>query len=123
MEKLNIRIGNIECRFSQNRYEIVKWEINPYYRSEDRLVSEGYEKVEYPDGSFSFKKEYHNINESCFKNPESCYTISTLEFDEKEYCCELRSVGNRLLKLKKQDRKDFFKVYKIAEREIVRINK
>ena len=67
---------------------------------------------------FSFKKSHHSIHGSCFKNPESCYTIATLHYDKSEGCCDMKPVGPRLLELKKQDRKDFFKVYKIAEKNI-----
>ena len=115
---MKIRLGNIECRYSQVRYEIVKWSPNSYFGAEERLVAEGYERVEYASGGFSYKKPNHTIDGSCFKNPESCYTIATLHYDEGEGCCDMKTVGPRLLELNKADRKEFFEVYKIAEKYI-----
>jgi hypothetical protein len=115
---MKIRLGNIECRFNQERYEIVKWSPNTYFGAEEKMLSEGYERVEYPNGGFGFKKPHHTIDSSCFKNPESCYTIATLHYDKSEGCCDMKTVGPRLLELSKSDRKEFFKVYKIAEKNI-----
>lgn len=118
---MKIRIDNIECRLSQERYDIVRWYENSYYNSEEKLIEEGYERVEHENVNFSFKKDYHIINGSCFKNPESCYTIAHLEFDRGEGCSDLTTVGTRLLELDKNDRETFFKVYKIAEKKIKKI--
>ena len=115
---MKIRLGNIECRFSQERYEIVKWYPNNYFGAEERMIEEGYERVEHASGGFSYKKPHHTIDGSCFKNPESCYTIATLHYDEDEGCCDMKTVGPRLLELSKADRKEFFKVYKLAEKNI-----
>jgi hypothetical protein len=98
---MKIRLRDIECRFSQNRYEIVKWSPNKYYGSEQKMIDEGYEKIDYPNGGFGFKK------------------TSTLLMVAVG-CCNLITVGTRLLDLNKQDRKDFFKVYKIAEKNITK---
>lgn len=115
---MKIRLGNIECRFSQERYEIVKWSPNSYFGAEEKMLAAGYERVEYPAGGFSYKKPYATIDGSCFKNPESAYTIATLHYDEGEGCCDMRTIGPRLLELDKVDRKEFFKVYKRAEKYI-----
>ena len=120
---MKIRLGNIECRFDQERYEIVKWYQNNYFGAEERMIEEGYKRVESNDGQFYFEKLHHTIHGSCFKNPESCYTIATLHYDKSEGCCDMRTVGPRLLELKKQDRKDYFKVYKIAEKNIKKESK
>jgi hypothetical protein len=115
---MRIRINDIECRFSQERYEIVKWYSNTYYGAEDRLISEGYEKVSYPNDRWQMKKDWHNIDMSCFVNPESCYTIATLHYDSDEGCCDMKTVGPRLLELSKTERADFFAVYEYAEDKI-----
>ena len=115
---MKIRLGDIECRFSQNRYEIVKWLKNEYYGAEQEMIDKGYERVEYANGGFAFKKTSHTVDGSCFKNPESCYTIASLKYSVGEGCCDLTTVGTRLLELNKQERKEFFKVYKIAEKNI-----
>tara|TARA_R110000822_G_scaffold10358_1_gene39254 strand:+ start:123 stop:503 length:381 start_codon:yes stop_codon:yes gene_type:complete len=117
---MKIRLGDIECRLSQNRYEIVKWSPNKYYGSEQKMIDDGYERIDYPNGCFGFEKTTHTIDGSCFKNPETCYTIASLKYSVGEGCCDLITVGTRLLDLNKQDRKDFFKVYKIAEKNITK---
>ena len=119
---MKIRIDNIECRFNQGRYEILKWYTNEYFGAEDRMIAEGYEKVDYGKGEWSMKKDWHSVHQSCFKNPESAYTVATLKYNTGEGCCELTTVGTRLLDLKKADRKAFFKVYKLAEKAIRREN-
>jgi len=121
---MKIRIDNIECRFSHGRYDIIKWYPNDYYGKEEKMVEEeGYERVEYGNGGFGLKKDHHTIDSSCFKNSESCYTIAYLGYDDDEQCCDLTTVGPRLLKLKKKDRKAFFQVYKIADEAIRLENK
>ena len=118
---MKIRIDNIECRFSHGRYDIIKWYPNDYYGKEEKMIEEeGYERIEYGKGGFGLKKDHHTIDSSCFKNPESCYTVAYLEYDDDEQCCDLTTVGPRLLKLKKKDRKAFFQVYKIAD-EVIRL--
>jgi hypothetical protein len=115
---MRVRINNIECRFSQGRYEIIKWYTNDYYGAEERMISEGWEKVTWDNGDWSMKRQNTQINSSCFKNPESCYTIATLEYSRGEDCCDMKTVGNRLLQLSKKNRKDFFAVYQLAEEMI-----
>jgi hypothetical protein len=111
--------GDIECRLTQTRYEIIKWFPNEYYNAEQKLIEEGYEKVEFGNGDWNLKKDYHSINSSCFKNPESCYVIAWLKYDEDEYCTELESVGDRILNLDKKERDDFFTVYELANKMIL----
>jgi hypothetical protein len=120
---MKIRIDNIECRFSHGRYDIIKWYPNDYYGKEEKMIEEdGYERVEYGNGGFGLRKDHHTIDSSCFQNPESCYTVAYLEYDDDEQCCDLTTVGPRLLKLKKKDRKAFFQVYKMAD-EAIRLEK
>ena len=116
---MKVRINNIECRLTQTRYEIIKWFPNEYYNAEQKLIEEGYEKVEFGNGDWSMKKDYRSINSSCFKNPESCYVIAWLKYDENEYCNELESVGDRILNLDKKERDDFFTVYELANKMIL----
>jgi hypothetical protein len=51
-------------------------------------------------------------------NPESCYTIATLHYDGDEGCCDMKTIGPRLLQLSKPERDDFFTVYEYAEDRI-----
>ena len=112
---MRIRINQIECRFSQGRYEIIKWYPNSYYGAEAKYLEDGYEL----SGGF-YKKDNVSIGESCFKNPESCFTVATLHYDDNERCCDMRTIGSRLLDLDKQERDDFFDVYNMAEDRIHR---
>jgi len=120
---VTVRINNIECRFSQERYAIVKWFKNEYYEAEQRLIDEGYERIEYPNNRWQMKRGWHNIDMSCFVNPESCYTIATLHYDNDEMCCDMTTVGPRLLELNIIERDTFFKVYELAEEMIREENK
>lgn len=115
---MRIRIDNIECRLSQGRYEIVKWFANPHYGAEERYLADGYKRVTYPDGNWSMSTRNHTIHGSCFQNPESCYTVATLNYRKGEECCDMYTVGARLLELTKPERADFFAVYEYAEDRI-----
>lgn len=115
---MKIRIDNIECRFSQGRYEIICYYPNAYYGAEEQMIADGWEHVEVDSKFHGLRKDNCTVTASCFKNPESAYTIATLEYDVNEGCCDMTTVGPRLLELKKKDRKAFFKVYKLAEKAI-----
>ena len=53
---------------------------------------------------------------------ETCYVIAWLKYDKKDECCDLESVGPRLLHLSDEDKKDFFEVYKIADLKMIVVN-
>jgi len=110
---MRIRINQIECRFSQGRYEIIKWYPNGYYGKEQEYVDNGWEL----SGGF-YRNDNVSIHENCFVNPESCYTVATLHYDDGEGCCDMHTVGPRLLQLSKSERADFFAVYEYAEDRI-----
>ena len=110
---MRIRINDIECRFSQGRYEIVKWQPNHYYGKKAEYLEGGW----ISDSGF-LRLNNTSIQESIFDYPESCYTIATLHYDDDEGCCDLKTVGPRLLNLDKPDRADFFAVYEYAEDRI-----
>lgn len=110
---MRIRINQIECRFSQGRYEIVKWQPNCYYNKQQEYIDNGWEL----SGGF-YRLNNTSIHSSCFENPETCYTIATLHYDEDERCCDLKTVGSRLLELSRPERVDFFAVYEYAEDRI-----
>jgi hypothetical protein len=110
---MRIRINDIECRFSQGRYEIIKWQPNDYYGREQAYAENGWVL----SGGF-YRRDNVSIAANCFVNPETCYTIATLHYDDSEGCCDITSVGPRLLNLSKTDRDDFFTVYEYAEDRI-----
>ncbi len=115
---MRIRIDNIECRCKDGRYDIIKWYTNEYYGNEESMIADGWERVDHDNGSWALRKDRSTIHGSCFVNPESCYSIATLEYSSGEGCCDLITVGSRVLDLKKKDRKAFFKVYRLAEKQI-----
>lgn len=110
---MRIRINNIECRFSQGRYEIIKWQPNCYYGKKQEYLDNGYEEV---NGFLRYNN--HSIQATFFDREETCYTVATLKYDADEYCCDMSTVGPRLLELDKKEREDFFTVYEYAEDRI-----
>jgi hypothetical protein len=120
---MKIRIENIECRFSQNQYEFVKWYPNKYFGTKSQLMAEGYELIVSQDDDFSLVKHNHHIHGSCFQFPESCYVIATIVYDKNEHCTEIKSTGSRLLDLTKKERMYFFEVYHYADKQIKKENK
>jgi hypothetical protein len=115
---MKIRINNIECRFGQGRYEIVKWQPNGYYNKQEEYLADGWEL----DGGF-FRRNNVSIQASIFDSPEHCHTVATMHYDAGEGCCDMKTVGPRLLDLNKMDRKDFFAVYELTEKRIRKENK
>ena len=110
---MRIRINQIECRFSQGRYEIVKWQPNCYYGKEQEYRENGWELT----GGF-YRLNNTSISAGCFENPETCYTIATLHYDKGEGWCDMKTVGSRLLELSRPERADFFAVYEYADDRI-----
>lgn len=86
------RVGNIDLRKCDNTLEIVKWEKNDLYNKQ--------EDYEVPDkrGLCRSKNSDHAwVHESCFENPEFCYTLASWNLKEKEP--DLRYCGRRPLDL------------------------
>jgi hypothetical protein len=121
---MKVRINNIEARTSQGRNEIVKYYPNAYYGTEEKMIMEGYVKTTFGDGliDFALSRTGHTVHGSCFVDKESCMVIAVLDYDEDEGCCDLTTIGLRLLKLNEEERKDFFDVYAFAEKLICKIN-
>lgn len=107
------RIGNVEFRLSKtlglhprDYIDIILWYPNPDYGQEDQ-----YEKV---DKEWYIPKSGNNHcrkHESCFKNPESCYTVATIDIKEEP---NILSVGLRPFDLKPKDRADFEAIVRLA---------
>lgn len=119
---MKIRINDIECRAIKSKhydYEMVKWYENPYYGKEQEYIDNGYEKVEYP-GGWGLRSDHTTVNESCFKNPESCYVVAFLIINKGEPDVDMQTVGSRLLELSSEERQTFFEVYKLANDKILK---
>lgn len=121
---MKVRINNIEARTSQNRYEIVRYYPNKYYGTEGEMIKEGYVKTTFGDGlmDFALTRNGHTVHGSCFQNSEFCYVIAVLDYVEDEACCDLTTIGPRVLKLDEDERRSFFDVYAIAEKMICKEN-
>lgn len=94
MEKI-LRQGNLALVKSQtyakkpvDYYEIVQYYPNSYYGKENEYIKTDSGKYQIP-GHQCF------IDESCFKNPESCYTIGIFYDSEEEP--DFKSVGSRIV--------------------------
>lgn len=111
------RVNSIGFRIESNgSLHIVKYYKNQYFGNFDKMIEEGWE----PNTKGGLYKDCVTITESCFKNPESCYTVAILELDRDEYTTSLHTVGQRVLDLNKSDRDDFFKVYKKAHKYLIK---
>lgn len=124
---MNIRIGNIECRstiYKEREYEILKWYVNPYYGNEEKMIDNGYTKIEYVNGEWGLTKDFYTVNGSCFKNPESCYVIAWLKPNRKEPDVNMETVGSRVLELEQSELSTFMRVYRTAHELIMeKLNK
>lgn len=87
-------------------YHIDRWYPNCYYGRESEFIKD-------TDGFYRDPvHSWHRIHKSCFKHPESCYTIATFEYDEYEGEYEFMWVGERPLDLNEQEEKDFKELIK-----------
>lgn len=115
---LNIRINNLQFRStSQSRGEFIKWSVNSLYNK----------LLEYPDNGWEdhgevITKGHVSMGKSLFSLPETCIVIAWLEADNDSQCCELTSVGPRILELSLPERDDFFEVYTLAETKLLKLS-
>ena len=120
---IKIRINQVEFRNNCNtnpstdKGEFLVWYPNSYYGKYDEYIKDGWVEK---DGFLS--KNRTNICKEFFDMKENCYVIAWLKYDKKEECCDLESVGPRLLELTEENRKDFFEVYAIADKKMVEAN-
>jgi len=121
---IKVRINNIEFRNNCNtnpsidKGEFLVWEPCTYYGKYDLYIKDGWVEK---DGFVS--KNTTNISKKFFDMEETCYVIAWLKYDKKDECCDLETVGPRLIELNEDYRKDFFDVYKIADKKMIEVNK
>lgn len=121
---MKVRINNIGAEPvaylgknpEENTYEcsIVKYLPNDYYGELENYLKDGWE-----DRGEYINTAWASIDKNCFLNKETNYVIAFLRYDSKEQCTRLESVGDRLLYIEEDEKKDFFEVYKIADRMII----
>lgn len=118
---MKIRINNIGVRpptyiskqpeNAKHTLSIVQYYTNRYHGRLDEYLANGWE---YVDDNTRISKLNCTISVSAFDNEESCMVIAYITYDTDECVTDLKSVGERILNLSGDDRKDFFEVYKIA---------
>jgi hypothetical protein len=59
---MKIRIENIECRFSQNQYEFVRWYPNKYFGTKAQLIADGYQLHNIHDDNFILTKPERKLD-------------------------------------------------------------
>ena len=121
---IKVRINNVEFRNNCNtnpsidKGEFLVWEPCSYYGKYDEYIKDGFVEK---DGFL--RKERSNISVKFFDMKETCYVIAWLKYDKREWCCDLESVGPRVLELSEENRRDFFEVYAIADKKMIEVNK
>lgn len=114
---LTIRINNLQFRStSQSSGEFIKWFPNQYYNKLLEYLDNGWE-----DHGEVITKGHVSMGKSLFASPESCIVIAWLKADKDENCCDLTSVGPRILNLTLPERNDFFEVYTLAETKLLNL--
>jgi hypothetical protein len=112
---MRVRINNIGAtRVAEYELSIIKYHPNRYYGELENYLKDGWE-----DKGAYIKCKCGSIDKNCFEGKETNYTIAFLRYDSKEDCTRLESVGDRLLYIEEGERKDFFEVYKIADRMLM----
>lgn len=121
---MKVRINNIGAepiayigkRFEEPKYElsIVKYHPNKYYGMLEQYLKDGWK-----DNDNVISHNNAHISKKCFFGKETNYVIAFLRYDSKEQCTRLETVGDRLLYIEEDEKKDFFEVYKIADRMIM----
>lgn len=106
--------GTDKPKFSH--FEIVKWEPNHYYGKYDEYINNGY--VESFGGGY-LQKPGHSIDINFFKSPENCYTLAYwVDMDHDELSPDLKFVGNRPVKLSKEEQQVFMQLAELGQAHI-----
>ena len=116
-KSINIRIDNIGFRYKEDSIsgEFVKYYKNADYDTLEEKYANGWEDKDenITKGCYSISKGL--VNKSL---PECNYVVAWLEYDQGERSCDLQTIGNRLLDLSRDEREDFFEIYRIADRRM-----
>lgn len=120
MKNINIRINDIEFRTTADtKGEFVRWSPNPDYGKLDEYLKDGW----VDEGDMIVQTELYKCSrsKSLFELKEFCYVVAWLKYDEKDEVCDLKTVGDRMLRL--ENIHDFMDVYKIADKKMKEMNK
>lgn len=109
MRKKNLEIRKTKSLRDEYYTEIVKWYPNIYYGNKHhyREVEPGmYKKINGEPW-----ETYCSVHESCFENPECCYTLATIDNRDDEEP-NIVSVGSRPFDLNEEERCIFYELVK-----------
>jgi len=95
--------------------DIVKYHPNRYYGELENYIKDGWK-----DCGTYIKCKCGSIDKNCFDNPETNYVIASLKYNKKEDYTELTSVSDRLLYIENEDKENFWEVYRLADKEMVK---
>ena len=95
---------------------IVKYHPNRYYGELETYIKDGWE-----DKGTYIKCKCGSIDKNCFDSPETNYVVAFLKYEKEGGVTQLTSVGDRLLYIEEEDKKDFWEVYKIADRKLLEL--
>ena len=117
-ERINIRINNIQFRdIAEAKGEFICWCPNQYYGKLEEYLRNGWE--ERNGVVISNTPFITSMSKNLFEVKETCYVVAFLEYDKKEECCDLTTVGNRLLRL--ENVSTFMEVYELADKKMVEL--
>ena len=96
---------------------IVKYHPNRYYGLFEQYLKDGWKDI--GTHLYTSKPSHCSISKESFLNKETNYVIAFVKYDEGSQSTHLTSVADRLLYIEEEEKKDFFEVYKIADRMIM----
>ena len=102
---------------SEYNLSIVKYHPNQYYGMLEQYLKDGWRDI--GTHLYTSKPCHCTISKESFLNEESNYVIAFLKYDKDSQSTHLTSVADRLLYIEEDEKKDFFEVYKIADRMII----
>ena len=111
---IKIRLNNIGYKCAEDSLvgQFVYYYKNCDYNTLQAKLNSGWKD----NGDF-ISNENYNISKSLVNEslPECQYVIAWLRYDADEVCCDLETVGSRLLDISPAEREDFFQIYSIAD--------
>lgn len=109
------RISNISFEERINLKGEKYVQILNYYPNELFNLKDEYIKKGYIEKSGFLEYERYKINIECFNSQECCYVLADVYVDFRETDIYLKTIGNRVLELSKDELIIFFEVYKNSD--------
>ena len=119
MSNISIQINDIQFRTTtETNGEFLCWSPNSYYGKLEEYLKNGW--VDKGDRVVQTEPYGSSMSKTLFELKETCYVVAWLKYDNKNHVCDLKTVGDRLLRL--ENVSDFMEVYKIADRKMMEMN-